>query len=218
MTVSCSIGIALYPQHGYDEITLAKNADDAMYRPRRPGAIRSGWRTAEPGRPRQTLCNSLLTHRLRGARHAFHRQTEHLAAIAGRSNPDVGTRRLDEQALPTLRIDSAQGMTAIFLPRRATRRTTSRRCASTPRAAPRDVSISATRSLATASAFAGAGSFQTTRRANYLQLGIKKGRRDIFINTPELLEQPEYAVLERLQSSGRHAVSTTLPTMPTPTC
>ena len=42
--------------------------------------------------------------------------------------------------------------------------------------------------------FRGRGIFQTTGRANYLQLGIKKGHRDLFINTPELLEQPEYAV------------------------
>jgi putative chitinase len=42
--------------------------------------------------------------------------------------------------------------------------------------------------------FKGRGIFQTTGRANYLQLGIKQGRRDMFINTPELLEQPQYAV------------------------
>ena len=42
--------------------------------------------------------------------------------------------------------------------------------------------------------FKGRGIFQTTGRGNYLQLGIKKGRRDLFINTPALLEQPEYAV------------------------
>lgn len=42
--------------------------------------------------------------------------------------------------------------------------------------------------------FKGRGIFQTTGRANYLQLGIKKGRSDLFIDTPELLEQPEYAV------------------------
>ncbi|BAO30397.1 glycoside hydrolase family 19 protein [Sulfuritalea hydrogenivorans] len=42
--------------------------------------------------------------------------------------------------------------------------------------------------------FKGRGIFQTTGRANYLQLGIKKGRRDLFINNPELLEQPEFAV------------------------
>ena len=42
--------------------------------------------------------------------------------------------------------------------------------------------------------FRGRGIFQTTGRANYLQLGIRKGRRDLFINIPELLEQPEHAV------------------------
>jgi len=42
--------------------------------------------------------------------------------------------------------------------------------------------------------FKGRGIFQTTGRANYLQLGIRKGRRDLFINNPELLEQPEFAV------------------------
>jgi putative chitinase len=42
--------------------------------------------------------------------------------------------------------------------------------------------------------FKGRGIFQTTGRANYLQLGIKQGRRDMFINAPELLEQPQYAV------------------------
>lgn len=42
--------------------------------------------------------------------------------------------------------------------------------------------------------FRGRGIFQTTGRANYMQFGIKKGRRDLFINNPELLEQPEYAV------------------------
>ncbi|MEI6758369.1 MAG: hypothetical protein FDX18_06735 [Chlorobium sp.] len=42
--------------------------------------------------------------------------------------------------------------------------------------------------------FKGRGIFQTTGRSNYLQLGIKEGHRDLFINTPELLEQPQYAV------------------------
>jgi putative chitinase len=36
--------------------------------------------------------------------------------------------------------------------------------------------------------FKGRGIFQTTGRANYLQLGIKKGQRDLFINSPQLLE------------------------------
>ncbi|WP_374090582.1 glycoside hydrolase family 19 protein [Methylomicrobium lacus] len=42
--------------------------------------------------------------------------------------------------------------------------------------------------------FKGRGIFQTTGRANYLQLGLKKGQDDLFINSPELLEKPEYAV------------------------
>jgi len=42
--------------------------------------------------------------------------------------------------------------------------------------------------------YKGRGIFQTTGRTNYLQLGITKGARDLFINTPTLLEQPEYAV------------------------
>ena len=42
--------------------------------------------------------------------------------------------------------------------------------------------------------FKGRGIFQTTGRANYLQLGIKQGHRDMFIKNPELLEQPQYAV------------------------
>ena len=42
--------------------------------------------------------------------------------------------------------------------------------------------------------FRGRGIFQTTGRANYVALGLKKGRRDLFVNTPELLEQPEHAV------------------------
>lgn len=42
--------------------------------------------------------------------------------------------------------------------------------------------------------FKGRGIFQTTGRANYLQLGVRKGQRDLFVNSPELLEQAEYAV------------------------
>ena len=42
--------------------------------------------------------------------------------------------------------------------------------------------------------FKGRGVFQTTGRANYLQLGIKKGHRDMFVDNPQLLEHAEYAV------------------------
>jgi putative chitinase len=42
--------------------------------------------------------------------------------------------------------------------------------------------------------YKGRGIFQTTGRANYLQLGVKKGNESLFIDAPELLEQPEYAV------------------------
>ena len=31
INISCSIGIAIFPDHGEDELTLIKNADDAMY-------------------------------------------------------------------------------------------------------------------------------------------------------------------------------------------
>src|SRR5215813_14407878 len=42
--------------------------------------------------------------------------------------------------------------------------------------------------------FKGRGIFQITGRNNYLQMGIIQGKRDMFINNPELLEEPEYAV------------------------
>lgn len=42
--------------------------------------------------------------------------------------------------------------------------------------------------------YKGRGIFQTTGRANYLQLGVKEGHRDLFINNPELLEHSYYAV------------------------
>ena len=31
INISCSIGIAVFPDHGENELTLIKNADDAMY-------------------------------------------------------------------------------------------------------------------------------------------------------------------------------------------
>lgn len=42
--------------------------------------------------------------------------------------------------------------------------------------------------------YKGRGIFQTTGKNNYLQLGIKKGEKDLFVKNPELLELPEYAV------------------------
>ncbi|MFT3848652.1 MAG: sensor domain-containing diguanylate cyclase [Propionivibrio sp.] len=50
VSVSCSIGIALYPQHGDDEITLTKSADDAMYKVKEEGrdAIRMADCGTEP--------------------------------------------------------------------------------------------------------------------------------------------------------------------------
>lgn len=37
LQISCSIGIALFPEHGQDDITLAKNADLAMYQAKERG-------------------------------------------------------------------------------------------------------------------------------------------------------------------------------------
>ena len=37
LSVSCSIGVAIYPDHGTDEITLSKLADEAMYRAKEDG-------------------------------------------------------------------------------------------------------------------------------------------------------------------------------------
>ncbi len=37
LSISCSIGIAMYPEHGKDEDTLLKNADIAMYEAKRSG-------------------------------------------------------------------------------------------------------------------------------------------------------------------------------------
>jgi len=37
LNISCSLGIAIYPEHGKDEISLAKSADSAMYRAKESG-------------------------------------------------------------------------------------------------------------------------------------------------------------------------------------
>ena len=35
--ISCCIGVALYPQHGDNNLTLVKNADQAMYQTKENG-------------------------------------------------------------------------------------------------------------------------------------------------------------------------------------
>jgi diguanylate cyclase (GGDEF)-like protein len=40
ISISASIGVALYPQHGRDEINLARAADRAMYKAKRDGSDR----------------------------------------------------------------------------------------------------------------------------------------------------------------------------------
>jgi len=35
--IGCSLGIAVYPEHGEDEISLMKNADTAMYQAKQNG-------------------------------------------------------------------------------------------------------------------------------------------------------------------------------------
>lgn len=40
LTISCSLGVALYPDDGQDEITLAKSADEAMYQAKQSGRNR----------------------------------------------------------------------------------------------------------------------------------------------------------------------------------
>lgn len=42
--------------------------------------------------------------------------------------------------------------------------------------------------------FKGCGISQTTGRANHLRLGLTSGRRDMFVNEPQLFEMPEHAV------------------------
>ena len=46
LTISCSLGIALFPEHGDDEITLCRHADEALYAVKRAG--RNGVRMYAP--------------------------------------------------------------------------------------------------------------------------------------------------------------------------
>ena len=48
LTISCSMGIAVYPQDGNDELSLTKNADAAMYRAKGSGGDHV--RLSEPDR------------------------------------------------------------------------------------------------------------------------------------------------------------------------
>jgi diguanylate cyclase (GGDEF)-like protein len=48
LEITCSLGLALYPEDGQDELTLTKAADDAMYRSKRAGRQLLG---GEPRRP-----------------------------------------------------------------------------------------------------------------------------------------------------------------------
>ena len=49
INISCSIGIALYPEHGEDEQTLMKHADAAMYQAKNEGLNRIKLFSAEIG-------------------------------------------------------------------------------------------------------------------------------------------------------------------------
>ena len=51
LEITCSIGLALYPEDGQDELTLTKAADDAMYRNKRAGRRLLGEVGASPGLP-----------------------------------------------------------------------------------------------------------------------------------------------------------------------
>lgn len=52
--------------------------------------------------------------------------------------------------------------------------------------------------------FKGRGIFQTTGRKNYTDLGKTKGDPNLFINAPNLLEKPEYAVWSACEYWKKH--------------
>ncbi|WP_266007622.1 GGDEF domain-containing protein [Paucibacter sp. PLA-PC-4] len=47
--ITCSLGLALYPEDGQDELSLTKAADDSMYRNKRAGRRLMGGETRAPG-------------------------------------------------------------------------------------------------------------------------------------------------------------------------
>ena len=65
MTVSCSIGVSLYPSDARNEEDLLRNADLAMYAAKDAG--RSGYRFFEPGMNRRLQERMALQEQLRGA-------------------------------------------------------------------------------------------------------------------------------------------------------
>ena len=48
INISCSLGIAVFPEHGLDELTLMKHADDAMYQSKHDGGNRITVYEGEP--------------------------------------------------------------------------------------------------------------------------------------------------------------------------
>lgn len=120
---------------------------------------------------------------------------EHLAAIAGRATalmPDLA--RWMNELCPQYEIDSPQEY-AHFLAQACheTDHFKTLREYASGKAYENRVDLGNTKP-GDGVRFKGRGIFQTTGRANYQQLGIKKGQRDLFVNNPELLERPEHAV------------------------
>jgi len=65
LTVTTSVGIALFPEHGEDEETLLRNADDAMYRAKELG--RNGYQFCDLATRRPVLGRLALQNRLHHA-------------------------------------------------------------------------------------------------------------------------------------------------------
>lgn len=53
LSISCSIGLALYPHHGQNNLTLSKNADQAMYEAKNSGRNRTIVYRLQPNSPLQ---------------------------------------------------------------------------------------------------------------------------------------------------------------------